>query len=39
MVAGARYAPEKKITGHVVEFAYLASTVEVAQRRAILLAA
>ena len=39
MVAGARYAPEKKITGRHVEFTYLAVRLEVARRIAFLLAA
>jgi hypothetical protein len=39
VVAGARFEAEKKIPGRVVEFTYLAGAVEVAQRKAILLAA
>jgi hypothetical protein len=39
VVAGVRYAAEKKFTGRTIQFAYLANGVEVAQRKAILLAA
>ena len=38
-IAGARYAPKKKITGHYVDFEYLVGAVKVAKRNDILFAA